>query len=171
MIVHKSLQLGAITFLLAACGSTPKPVAPIERIDPVAGNVKPEDAPTRGNIVIATDIRKACGLSDVDAYFAFDSDHVRSEDKRVLRTLADCFTSGPLKGHQMSLIGHADPRGSEDYNLALGGRRADNVKFIIVAENMNANSISTTSRGKMDATGTDEASWAKDRTVDVELID
>jgi len=70
----------------------------------------------------------------------------------------------------MSLVGHADPRGSEDYNLALGGRRADNAKLIIVAESMNASSISTTSRGKMDATGTDEAGWARDRSVDVALV-
>jgi peptidoglycan-associated lipoprotein len=71
----------------------------------------------------------------------------------------------------MSLVGHADPRGSEDYNLALGGRRADNVKLIIVAESMDASHVSTTSRGKMDATGTDEATWAKDRSVDVALAD
>jgi peptidoglycan-associated lipoprotein len=69
----------------------------------------------------------------------------------------------------MSPIGHADPRGTEDYNMALVGRRADNVKLLIVDESMNENRVSTTSRGEMDATGTDEASWAKDRSVDVKL--
>jgi peptidoglycan-associated lipoprotein len=145
--------------------------APITRIAPapVAAIPKQDDNAARGSIVISYDIRAACGLVDIDAFFAFDSDHVRTEDKKILRTLADCFTTGPLKGRQMSLIGHADPRGSEDYNLALGGRRADNVKLIIVAENMNANSISTTSRGALDASGTDEATWAHDRTVDLIL--
>jgi len=114
-------------------------------------------------------VRKACGINDLDAYFAFDSDHVRTQDKQVLRKLADCFSSGPLKGRQMNLVGHADPRGSEDYNLALGGRRADNVKLIITAQSMDASNISTTSRGKMDATGTDEAGWALARSVDVAL--
>jgi peptidoglycan-associated lipoprotein len=150
------------------------PVAPAPVVQaappPVAAVIqKADDNPARGNIVISYDVRKACGIDDVDAYFSFDSDHVRTGDKKVLRTLADCFTSGPLKGRQMSLVGHADPRGSEDYNMALGGRRADNVKLIIVAESMDAGNVSTSSRGKMDATGTDEASWAKDRSVDVAL--
>lgn len=69
----------------------------------------------------------------------------------------------------MSLVGHADPRGTADYNMALAGRRADNVKQLVVAESMNENRVSTTSRGAMDASGTDEASWAKDRSVDVKL--
>jgi len=178
MMTRSSLMFVAITSLIAACSSnTPKPVAPVGPA-PVAQAAPPpvavvipkvDDNPARGNIVISYDVRKACGINDIDAYFAFDSDHVRAEDKQVLQKLTDCFTSGPLKGRQMSLVGHADPRGSEDYNLALGGRRADNVKLIIVAENMDASHVSTTSRGKMDATGTDESSWALDRSVDVAL--
>jgi outer membrane protein OmpA-like peptidoglycan-associated protein len=53
--------------------------------------------------------------------------------------------------------------------LALAGRRADNVKIAIVDEKMNDARISTTSRGAMDAMGTDEISWAADRRVDVNL--
>ena len=177
-MIRSSLMFVAITSLIVACSSsTPKPVAPVAPAPvaqpapaPVAVVIpKADDNPTRGNIVISYDVRKACGINDLDAHFAFDSDHVRTEDKQVLRKLADCFSSGPLKGRQMSLVGHADPRGSEDYNLALGGRRADNVKLIIVAESMDASNIATTSRGKMDATGTDEAGWALDRSVDVAL--
>jgi len=111
----------------------------------------------------------ACGLADDDAHFAFDSAHVVANDRRMLRTLADCFVSGPLRGRQMSLVGHADPRGSDDYNLALGGRRADSVKGIMVAETMISSRVSTTSRGAMDATGTDEVSWANDRRVEIFL--
>ncbi len=54
-------------------------------------------------------------------------------------------------------------------DMALAGRRADNVKGLMVAETMVDNRISATSRGAMDATGTDEASWANDRRVDVYL--
>jgi peptidoglycan-associated lipoprotein len=134
-----------------------------------AVNPKPDDDATRGTIVVSNDIRKSCGLSDDEAHFLFDSAHVADSDKKMLRTLTDCFVSGPLKGRQMSLVGHADPRGPEDYNLVLAGRRADNVKVIIVAESMNDSRISTTSRGEMDATGTDETSWASDRRVDIDL--
>jgi peptidoglycan-associated lipoprotein len=69
----------------------------------------------------------------------------------------------------MRLVGHADPRGDEEYNMTLGNRRADNVKTAIVDAGLAASQVATTSRGEMDATGTDEASWEKDRRVDVLL--
>ena len=71
----------------------------------------------------------------------------------------------------MRLAGHADPRGEPEYNMVLGGKRAENVKGFIAKKGMNGDKISTTSRGEMDATGTDEATWTKDRRVDVVLGD
>lgn len=176
MVLRYLPLLAALTPLIVACGGNePKVLTPSTENSPdnrqsvAAVDPKPDDNPTRGNIRIADDVLKACGLADDSAYFAFDSADVRDRDKKRLGALASCFESGPLKGRQMSLVGHADPRGDGDYNLALGGRRADNVKILVVAENMSATKISTTSRGEMDATGTDESSWAKDRTVDVKL--
>ena len=67
----------------------------------------------------------------------------------------------------MQLVGHADPRGDDNYNLALGGKRADSVKHVIVSRGMPATKVLTSSRGEMDATGNDESTWAKDRRVDV----
>jgi peptidoglycan-associated lipoprotein len=177
MAIRYSILSVALTTLVVACGgSETKAVAPAVQtfqLHPAsvanAKSAKPSDDPTRGNIKIADNVRNACGLADSDAHFAFDSAHVRDQDRRVLRALANCFGSGPLKGRQMSLIGHADPRGAGDYNLALGGRRADNVKRVLVAEAMTDGRVSTTSRGAMDATGTDEVSWAADRFVDIAL--
>jgi peptidoglycan-associated lipoprotein len=161
---------------LAACGSDPKPPpaapepAPAPAPAPQAeANPKPDDVPTKSNINISDEIKKACGITDSEAYFAYDSANVRPQDKAVLTKLATCFTSGPLKGRQMRLVGHADPRGEEDYNMVLGGRRADNVKSAIVQAGMTAEKVATTSRGELDATGTDEASWFKDRRVDIVL--
>jgi peptidoglycan-associated lipoprotein len=68
-------------------------------------------------------------------------------------------------------VGHADPRGDEEYNLALGGRRADAVADALAQRRLSRNQISTTSRGEMEASGTDEPSWAKDRRVDVTLAE
>jgi len=161
------------------CGSDPPPppktaeVAPPPEAKrtppPAANNPKPDDDPSKGNINISDEIRKACGISDAEAYFAYDSANIRPEDKAVLTKLATCFTTGPLKGREMRLVGHADPRGEEDYNMLLGQRRADNVKGAIVSAGMTAAKTLTTSRGELDATGTDEGSWAKDRRVDVVL--
>jgi peptidoglycan-associated lipoprotein len=119
--------------------------------------------------VISDDIRKACGIADVDAFFAYDSARVRSEDAATLASLAGCFASGALSGREMRLVGHADPRGDDEYNYLLGQRRADNVKAGIVSVGLAAERIATTSRGENEATGTNEASWTRDRRVDVRL--
>lgn len=162
--------------LLAACGSDPAPppatpatVAEPAPAPPPPVAEKPGDVPTKSDIVIDDAIKKACGISDAEAHFAYDSANIRPQDREVLQKLAQCFSTGPLKGREMRLVGHADPRGDEEYNMTLGGKRADNVKSAIAGAGMDGNKIATTSRGAMDATGTDEASWQKDRRVDVLL--
>jgi peptidoglycan-associated lipoprotein len=120
-------------------------------------------------VSIAADIRNACGISEAEARFAYDSASVHPEDRAILKKLAECFTGGPLRGREMRLVGHADPRGDEEYNYLLGQRRADNVKSAIVESGMPTERVSTTSRGESEATGGDEAGWAKDRRVDVML--
>jgi peptidoglycan-associated lipoprotein len=168
----------ATSFALVACGSDPpRPITPTTPEPPQAITPAPAanptekagDVPSKSNINISEDIRKACGITDSEAFFAYDSANVRPQDKAILQKLASCFSTGPLKGKQMRLVGHADPRGDEEYNMTLGNRRADNVKNAIVEAGLAAAQIATTSRGEMDATGTDEASWEKDRRVDVML--
>ena len=88
---------------------------------------------------------------------------------KPLKDVARCFSSGPLKGKAMKIIGHADPRGDGDYNFSLGQRRADGVASYLQGVGMSQAQLSTTSRGAMDATGADEPTWAKDRRVDLVL--
>jgi peptidoglycan-associated lipoprotein len=178
-----SLVLSASCVVLAvACGGaeTKPAVAPTATAAPDATAAKPpppppqanvDNDPTRGQLNIDEAIRKACGITDAEAYFAYDSANVRPEYRKVLKKLAVCFTTGPLAGRVMRLVGHADARGEDSYNLALGGQRADNVKKIIVAEGMTESKTDTSSRGEMDSDQTtkDEAVWAKDRRVDVLL--
>jgi peptidoglycan-associated lipoprotein len=160
------------------CGSDPPPPAknaPVPTPEakpwpaPAAENPKPDDDPSKGNINISDEIKKACGISDAEAFFAYDSANIRPQDKAVLQKLATCFTTGPLKGREMRLVGHADNRGEEDYNMLLGQKRADNVKTAIVTAGMTPAKALTTSRGELDATGSDEATWSKDRRVDIVL--
>lgn len=173
-----SLVLSASVVCLAvACGGTEKkpieaPAAPppaANTSEPAAPPSNVDSDPTKGNLNIEEAIRKACGITDAEAYFAYDSANVKPEYRKVLKKLAVCFTTGPLAGKVMRLVGHADPRGEDSYNLALGGQRADNVKRIIVSEGMPADKTETSSRGEMDASGTDESGWSKDRRVDVML--
>jgi peptidoglycan-associated lipoprotein len=176
MLNLKYLGLAAVLGSVVACGSEPKPppAAPSGNTEapiatPAPAPQKPDDDATKGQINISDEIRKACGISDAEAYFDFDSANVQPAARATLSKLAKCFTDGPLKGRKMNLVGHADPRGEEEYNIVLGGRRADNVKHTLGSLGLPDGQATTTSRGEMDATGTDEASWAKDRRVDIVL--
>jgi peptidoglycan-associated lipoprotein len=169
------IMVASLCVSLAACGGEEKRPPAVPEVQPEP-TVEPTPEPVddgkdekKSIINIDPEIRKACGISDEDAYFAFDSARVRDQDRQVLRKLAVCFSTGPLAGRQMGLVGHADPRGESEYNMLLGERRATNVKQVIVSEGLAPDKMSTSSRGEMDATGTDEASWARDRRVDVVL--
>lgn len=177
----KRIVLFCSGIALVACGSdpTPPPAAPTgdttqAQVEPAAQpeeNPKPDDNPNQSNINISDAIRKACGITDAEAFFAYNSARVRPEDTAVFDKLAKCFMEGPLKGKAMRLVGHADPRGEPEYNMVLGGRRADNVKSAVVGAGMDQAKVDTTSRGEMDASGTDESSWAQDRRVDIVLAE
>jgi peptidoglycan-associated lipoprotein len=158
----------APVLFLAACSSAP-PAAP-----KTPASVPPETqlgakSATQAQVRIAEDIRRACGIPEADAHFAFDSANVQQTERRVLSMLADCFVSGPLAGRAMRLVGHADPRGDAEYNFVLGGRRADNVKTFLIQEGMRRDRVASTSRGEIEADGQDEATWREDRRVDVLL--
>ncbi len=150
----------------ATGGPVSQPVQPAPTPLQQLGNAKD---PGKANIAISDEIRRACGINDAEAHFAYDSAHINARAREIIGKLARCFKDGPLTGKSMRLVGHADPRGDDEYNLALGGRRADSVKLTLIDSGLEQHRISATSRGEMDATGTDEAGWAEDRRVDVML--
>lgn len=168
----------AVVALCSACGGSNKP-AEEPKIDKKAiatekdeGVEKPSEksvpnTPTASGIHISDEIAKACGISSTEAYFAFDSTKIVSSGP--LDKLAECFRTGPMKGKVMKLVGHADPRGDADYNVQLGLSRADSVAKYLFDKGLDKKQATTTSRGAMDAKGTDDASWALDRRVDVVL--
>jgi peptidoglycan-associated lipoprotein len=136
--------------------------------DPSSANAKLDD-PGKSAINIDPAILKACGLKDDSAHFAFDSSRVRPEDDRTLGAVATCFTTGPLKGRQLRLVGRADPRGDSEYNVVLGQARADAILQFVSSKGLPRTQTASTSRGAMDATGTDAAGWLEDRRVDLVL--
>jgi peptidoglycan-associated lipoprotein len=129
----------------------------------------PAQAATSGNIQIAQEILAACGIPASDAFFPFDSSRLEKKDLKVLNDVAACFTAGPMKARSMKLVGRADPRGAPGYNMTLGQARADSVQKYLADKSLDPSRAQSTSRGAMDATGTDEAGWAHDRRVDLML--
>ncbi len=102
--------------------------------------------------------------------FDFDNSDLRSDERALLEKVVTCVTTGPLKGRSLHLIGRADPRGDVQYNHLLGESRAGSVRSYLIGLNLDAARVTTTSRGKLDATGTDEVGWQRDRRVDIELM-
>ena len=130
-----------------------------------------ETKPVSPTLSASDEVLAACKLAidntDAQPHFEFDKSDLMPGDLEVLSKIAECFSTGPLKNDNMQLVGRADPRGSTEYNDALGMRRADTVANFLVGKGIASGRIEKTSRGERDATGTDEASWAKDRRVDV----
>jgi peptidoglycan-associated lipoprotein len=126
-------------------------------------------SPTASAVRISPEILRLCGIKDNDAHFAFDSADLRPGELSALDAVAVCFISGPLKGRVLRVVGHADPRGSAEYNTALAQSRADAVSTYIVGKGLDRAKAQSSNRGEMDATGTDEPSWAQDRRVDLFL--
>jgi peptidoglycan-associated lipoprotein len=168
-----AVAMGA-SALMACGGEAPPPKTPDTAPPPPAATSsrlpdKAPDSPTASAVRISDEIVKACGISEPDAYFAFDSTNIRPDDSKVLQQVVTCFTGGPLKGRTLKLVGHADPRGDSDYNITLGQSRADSVAGYMRSKGMDKSKTESTSRGAMDATGSDDPSWARDRRVDLML--
>lgn len=170
-----ALAAAPALFLVSACGGANQVHATESRArapqqQQHTASVAPVvNTPTASTVHISEEILRACNIPDADAYFAFDSAHLTAFDRAPLDALAACFENGPMKGHKMTLVGHADPRGTTEYNMTLGQSRADAVENYLSTRGLSRVAIASTSRGSMDATGHDETGWAHDRCVEVVL--
>ncbi len=102
-----------------------------------------------------------CPLAAV--YFDFNESVLSAEATGLIDRNADCIKSA---NRGVVLVGHTDPRGTDEYNLALSERRAQSVRDRLVRLGVSSQGLSTLPRGELDATGTDETGWSRDRRVD-----
>jgi peptidoglycan-associated lipoprotein len=96
-------------------------------------------------------------------HFALDQYDIDSTSRSILDSQAQWLMKWPDR--RITIEGHADERGTREYNLALGDRRANAAKNYLAARGINASRINTISYGKERpiALGSDEASWAQNR--------
>jgi len=104
---------------------------------------------------------KECTLEPV--YFDFNESALTTEATSRLAQDAECLKK---VGRAATLVGHTDPRGTQEYNLALSERRAQSVRDHLGRLGLDGTKLSILPRGSLDAKGTDEPSWAQDRRVD-----
>ncbi|MBV8760414.1 MAG: OmpA family protein [Deltaproteobacteria bacterium] len=143
----------------------PTPVAPAPTTEAKATPPQPVST----NLTAGSDLVEKCALqvSHETPQFDFNKFELTAQDRSVLEQVATCLTTGPLKGKQLELVGRADPRGTEEYNMGLGDRRAHTVSEYL--EHLGVSHVEAKTRGALDATGTDESGWAHDRRVDMQV--
>jgi len=106
-------------------------------------------------------------LSNRTIYFEFDSAKLTDESLAILETHGN-FVAGNGEV-AVRLEGHADERGSREYNIALGDRRAQSVRRVLLFQGASSDQVETVSYGeeKPAVSGHDEDAWSKNRRVEL----
>lgn len=178
--MNKILLPALLAMLLAACGTTGKQASVEDRTEDKAATtaVTPAATGTESTGVAAGDVsgsalagdpRKdpASPLAKRSVYFDFDSYAVKEEYRSMLQAHAGYLRS---KGDaRLILQGNADERGSREYNLALGQKRAEAVRRALSVMGVDAAQLEAISFGeeKPRALGSTEAAYAENRRTDL----
>lgn len=106
-------------------------------------------------------------LGDLVVYFEFDRDEVQSQYRDMLRAHAQFLANNPRA--RVRLEGHTDERGSREYNVGLGERRALSVRRYMLLQGVSSDQITTVSYGeeRPAVSGSNEQAWARNRRVEL----
>ncbi len=106
-------------------------------------------------------------LAKTRVYFAYDSSELDADSQAIAEAHAVFLSNSPAT--KVVLEGHADERGTREYNLALGERRAQAVADVLIALGVSAANIENVSYGEENpvAEGHDESAWALNRRVEI----
>jgi peptidoglycan-associated lipoprotein len=158
---------GALT--LAACKTETTQTAPTPTPTPTPTPVKPTD-----NRQVQTQNVEVDPLNDPkgvlaqrSVFFDFDSYVVKPDYTQLITNHAKYLTSHT--SHKIQIQGNTDERGTAEYNLALGQKRAEAVRKSMVALGVSDSNMEATSNGKTQpkAEGHDEAAWSQNRRADI----
>jgi peptidoglycan-associated lipoprotein len=166
-----SIALASVALLFAAgCSKKPQRPNPGMTIGMGGGELQPvgvageglENRDPLGNIDRAT-------FAANTVYFDYDSASVKSTERAKVQKVADYLKANP--GTRILLEGHCDWRGTAEYNMGLGDRRAGGVKSYLGTLGIDASRIETVSKGDLDAKeGGTDAEMKMDRRVDIGII-
>ncbi len=150
------LALFVVLGFLAGCASQTEEIETSD--EPV---VETEDEPMveEAPVDVAAD-------ADTIFYFDYDQSTLKSEARSALLLHAESLKASP---RSIRLEGHADERGSREYNMALGERRANAVRDFLVLQGVDSYLIETISYGEEQpvSVGSDEYSWSQNRRVEL----
>lgn len=161
MKLSRPLLMATAIIALAACSKKPPaelPPAPGGDTTTQPTGPTGPSGPTKGS---QADF--IASVSSDRIFFALNDYSVDAEDQATLQSQAAWLQQNP--GVRVTIEGHADERGTRDYNIALGERRANSAKNYLASLGIDSGRISTVSYGKERpaALGSDEAAWAQNR--------
>ncbi len=186
--------IGLLAFTLSACGTgrrgepapLPPPPPPPEMNDDFLPPPPPPPPPEEGIMlppaeatndpyadmqVLPGSIEDFHNAATPIVFFDLDSHSVRADAAETLAQQAAWLLQYPMV--DVRIEGNCDERGTREYNLALGAKRANSVKDFLVAQGVEPNRISTISYGKerpLDP-GSNEAAWAQNRNAQTVVIE
>ena len=175
------IAASALALIAAACShetQAREPATPYAAAQVDAAHAAQVSAPvsTRDDrdttVALSDDLRSGCSMpvtAGEAPHFDYDQAHLRPRGADILKDVAQCLTRGPLGDRSITIVGRTDPRGSEEHNDQLGASRASAARDYLTSRGVSPDRITIVSRGSEGATGDDEASWALDRRVDVQL--
>lgn len=159
-MIRRSVMLTTVSaaLALAACAKKAPEQLPPAPVDQTPQAPAPPAGPAPGSQADFI----ASVMSDT-VHFDTDQSSVRDQDKQALQSQAQWLARYPNK--RITIEGHADERGTRDYNIALGERRANETKNYLASLGVDPSRMSTISYGKERpvALGSDESSWAQNR--------
>ena len=171
-----ALVLLALPFAAGACKKKPAvvqpepqmPVTPAER--PVTTPVDDGSAAREAAEAARRAIEMARSVLLQTIYFDYDSDELRSDSRAVLDDKLRVLNANPTL--RVRIDGHTDERGTDQYNLALGRRRADQAKRYLMDRGIDASRIETTSYGRERPAvqGTNEDAWSQNRRGEFQIV-
>lgn len=153
---------------VALSGCAKKPPA---QLPPQPGSGADQGYGDPGAVVPGSQADFVASVVSDTIFFDTDRYNIDGQDIATLQSQAQWLARYPNKA--ITIEGHADERGTRDYNLALGERRANSAKNYLVGLGVAPQRISTLSYGKErpQALGSDEASWARNRRAVTVTID
>lgn len=160
-----------IALVLASCQTTQEPVeqpAPTQEPERPTREVETRAAPDPRDYTDSRNFENPESLlSKRTIYFDFDKSTVRPEFRGIVAAHADYLAAHPSA--RVTLEGHADERGTREYNLGLGERRGNSVMDLMSAQGARSNQVEVVSYGEERPTCrvSDEECWALNRRVEI----